>query len=112
MHPDMQELLCACDLLITDYSSSMFDYALGGKPCVRWANDVESYIGDRNFYFDYDEIPFPHAENNEDLIKLIEGFDTDKYNKDKDDFYNRLQFCEDGHASERCAEWIEDKLKG
>lgn len=112
MHPDMQELLCACDLLITDYSSSMFDYALGGKPCVRFANDLDSYIGDRNFYFNYDEIPFPYAENNQDLINLIENFDIEKYNNDKNTFYSKLSFCEDGKASERCAAWIEDKLKG
>lgn len=110
MHPDMQELLCACDLLITDYSSSMFDYALSGKPCIRFANDLQSYIGDRNFYFSYDEIPFPYAETNDALIELTENFDTDKYNKDREAFYSRLAFCEDGHASERCAEWIEDKL--
>ncbi|MBE6574270.1 MAG: glycerophosphotransferase [Ruminococcaceae bacterium] len=111
MHADMQELLSACDLLITDYSSSMFDYALSGKPCVRFANDLKEYIKDRNFYFKYDEIPFPYAENNEDLITLIESFDTDKYYNDTKAFYSRLAFREDGHASERCADWIENKLK-
>ncbi len=111
MYPDMQELLCASDMLITDYSSSMFDFALGGKPCVRLALDLEDYMKDRNFYFDYDEIPFPYATSNEGMRELIKDFDIDAYNKSRDDFYTRLAIREDGHASERCAEWIEDKLR-
>lgn len=111
MHPDMAELLLASDLLITDYSSSMFDYALSGKPCLRYANDLEGYTDDRNFYFDYAEIPFPYAESNEELIKMIESFDSDIYERDRTEFYTRLGFCEDGKASERCADWIKDKLK-
>ena len=112
MYPDMQELLCASDMLITDYSSSMFDFALGGKPCVRFALDLDAYMGDRNFYFDYDEIPFPYATSNEAMKKLIEDFDIETYNTARDEFYKRLNIHEDGRASQRCAQWIEDKLKG
>ncbi len=112
MYPDMQELLCASDMLITDYSSSMFDFALGGKPCVRFALDLDAYMGDRNFYFDYDEIPFPYATSNEAMKKLIEDFDIEAYNTARDEFYKRLNIREDGRASQRCAQWIEDKLKG
>ncbi|MBQ3184038.1 MAG: CDP-glycerol glycerophosphotransferase family protein [Clostridia bacterium] len=112
MYPDMQELLCASDMLITDYSSSMFDFALGGKPCVRFALDLDAYMGDRNFYFDYDEIPFPYATSNEAIKKLIEDFDIEAYNTARDEFYKRLNIREDGKASQRCAQWIEDKLKG
>ncbi len=110
MYPDMQELLSAADILITDYSSSMFDFALSKKPCLRFANDVEAYTKDRNFYFSFDEIPFPVAESNDEMIALIENFDVVAYNEKRDAFYKRLNFCEDGKASQRCAEWIISKL--
>lgn len=46
-YPDMQELLLAADLLITDYSSSIWDYALLGRPCLLYVPDMESYIAQR-----------------------------------------------------------------
>lgn len=110
MYPDMQELLSASDILITDYSSSMFDFALSKKPCLRFANDVEAYTKDRNFYFSFDEIPFPVAESNDEMIAIIESFDMEAYSKKRDAFYNKLNFREDGKASERCADWIISKL--
>ena len=42
-YPDMQELLCAADMLITDYSSSIWDYALLGRPCFLYVPDLEEY---------------------------------------------------------------------
>ena len=56
---DMQELLCASDMLITDYSSSMFDFAMQQRPCILYATDAERY--DRGFYFNLRELPFPLA---------------------------------------------------
>lgn len=110
MYPDMQELLCACDILITDYSSSMFDFALSRKPCFRFALDLQDYMGDRNFYFDYEEIPFPPAYSNDEMISLVENFSEEDYRRGVEEFYARLELLEDGKASERCADWIEDKL--
>ncbi len=110
MYPDMQELLCTADILITDYSSSMFDYALSGKPCLRLALDLEAYMMDRNFYFEYGELPFPYACTNEELVAIIDNFDMDEYTRTRDAFYSRIALCEDGNASKRCAEWIESRL--
>ncbi len=110
MYPDMQELLCTADILITDYSSSMFDFALSGKPCLRLALDLEAYMKDRNFYFEYGELPFPYALSNEELIGIIDSFSVEEYNRARDAFYSRIALCEDGKASERCAAWIEKHL--
>ena len=110
MYPDMQELLSASDILITDYSSSMFDFALSGKPCFLFALDVDAYTKDRNFYFSLQDLPFPLADSNDAMAELVENFDTEKYNNQRKDFYQKLAFCEDGKASQRCAEWIEEKL--
>ena len=66
-YPDMQELLCACDIVISDYSSLMFDFALSYKPCFQYATDIDAYKGDRNFYFDLSDMPFPMATSNDEL---------------------------------------------
>ena len=58
-YPDIQELYLACDGLVTDYSSVMFDYLITGKPCFLYVNDLAAYKADRNFTFDIDKLPFP-----------------------------------------------------
>ena len=57
-YPDMQELLCAADVLITDYYSSMWDYSLTKKPCFLYANDIYEYEKTRGFYTSVDSWPF------------------------------------------------------
>lgn len=110
MYPDMQELLAGIDLLITDYSSSMFDSALRGTPCVRFAVDIESYTRERDFYFPLEELPFPLARSNDALESLILNYDqrlwSDKWNR----FRMDNGFKEDGKASRRCARWILEHL--
>lgn len=68
---DMQELLCAADVLITDYSSSMWDYSLTGRPCFIYANDFAQYKKERNFHTPITDWPFPMAERNTELQQLI-----------------------------------------
>ena len=111
MYPDMQELLSAADILITDYSSSMFDFALSGKPCFLFALDVGAYTKDRNFYFSLENLPFPLVDSNDAMAQLLESFDEEQYNIKRKAFYEELAFCEDGNASRRCASWIEERLK-
>ena len=110
MYPDMQELLVASDMLVTDYSSCMFDFAITGKPCFLFATDVTDYIKDRNFYFPLQSLPFPQADNNPELLQLVERFDEQEYLKKRKEFFGRLAFREDGQASQRCAKWILEKL--
>lgn len=52
-----EELLAATDLLITDYSSILFDYMLFQKPLVRFAPDLAQYEERRGFYMDYRSLP-------------------------------------------------------
>ncbi|MBQ8550755.1 MAG: CDP-glycerol glycerophosphotransferase family protein [Clostridia bacterium] len=110
LYPDMQELLTTSDILITDYSSSMFDFGLSGRLCLRAAFDLEDYMADRNFYFDFEEIPFPAAYSNDDLVAVIEQFDAEKYEQARGEFYKKTAFASDGKAAARCADWIEEKL--
>ena len=49
-YPDMQDLLQCADVLLTDYSSCMWDFSLMGKPCFLYARDIAEYRGERDFY--------------------------------------------------------------
>ena len=55
---DMAELLLIADFLVTDYSSSVGDFALTGRPIVLFQPDHASFSGERTFYFDVDASPF------------------------------------------------------
>lgn len=102
---DMQELLCVSDMLITDYSSSMFDYAMLRRPCILYATDVEKY--DRGYYYDFRELPFPLAQNMEQLTALIDSFDMETYNEELERFLDeRLGLKERGVAAEMLAQWM------
>lgn len=106
---DMQELLCVSDMLITDYSSSMFDYAMLRRPCLLFATDVEQY--DRGYYYDFCELPFPLARNNEQLKELIKNFDTDSYLSTLEEFLNHtLGIKERGMAAKELAEWMRHRM--
>ncbi len=110
-YPDMQELLCAADLLITDYSSSMFDYALTGKPIVRFATDVEEYAKDRDFYFPIDKLPFRLARSNRELEQILTDLQPLWTSPAWSEFARENEFCEDGEASIRCAALILQQIK-
>lgn len=108
---DMQLLLSACDAVVTDYSSLMFDFALTRRPCFQYASDIDAYKNDRNFYFPIDETPFPLAKNNAEMVENIAAFDETDYHRQCDMFYEKMGFRADGQASARCADWILDKIK-
>lgn len=109
-YPDMAELLIAADVLITDYSSSMFDFALSGKPCFQFATDIADYRQDRSFNFPLDALPFALAEDNAQLCAAIQGYDPETAHEKWNQFALENGICEDGHASQRCAQWILDHM--
>ena len=110
-YPDMQELLCAAGLLITDYSSSMFDYALTGKPIVQFATDIEAYKKGRDFYFPLDSLPFPLAKSNEELEPILTELQPLWTSPEWAEFAREHEFCEDGNASVKCAAIILQQIK-
>ena len=109
-YPDMQELLAGVDIVISDYSSLMFDFALSKKPCFQFATDIEAYKKDRNFYFKIDNLPFPLCKNNDDLEQAILTFDMENYQKSLELFFKEVGMVMDGQASVRCAQWILEKI--
>ena len=80
-YEDMQELLCASDVLITDFSSTMWDFALTKRPCFLYAPDLQQYIADRGFYTDPFSWPFPMAQSDAELTQNILEFNKLAYEK-------------------------------
>ncbi len=107
-YPDIQELLAAADIAITDYSSCIFDFMLTKKPGFIYATDIEEYNTERGFYYPLEETPFPIARNNEELIQNILNFDNEKYQQKVEKFLKDKGCIEDGHASERVVELIKE----
>lgn len=111
-YSDMQELLCAVDFGITDYSSWMCDYILTRRPGFLFTLDIEKYVDERGFYYPLETSPFPVCKSNQELCDKIINFDEKKYQNDIDKFLSDKECYEDGYASKRVVELIKDKLEG
>jgi CDP-glycerol glycerophosphotransferase len=107
-YPDVQELLGITDILITDYSSIMFDFMFTKRPVFIYAADYEKYKKERDVYISLFETPFLVAENNEQLINNISSFTTEKYKSDIDEFISHVGCFEYGNASKSVVKKIEE----
>jgi len=105
-YPDMYELMEMADLLITDYSSTMFEAGFAGIPVILFATDIEKYRKDRNFYFKFEELPFPVVRSNAALFEKIKNWNTDDYMHALAKFKDKLGIRETGTASKQLAEHI------
>lgn len=106
-YPDIQELLAAAQVVITDYSSCIFDFLLTVRPGFLFVPDLEHYDQERGFYYKLEETPFPIAHTNEELIHNIENFNQEKYSMQVEDFLKKKGSVEDGEASVRVCNLIE-----
>ena len=107
-YDEIQELLLVSDVLITDYSSLMFDFAETRRPCFLYTPDLEEYQkNDRSLYFNINELPFPVSVTQDELEKEIDSINLNNYQKSINDFMNRVGSYEDGNASKRVTEYIE-----
>ncbi|MDH6110895.1 CDP-glycerol glycerophosphotransferase [Kitasatospora sp. MAP12-15] len=104
-YPDMAELLLVADVLVTDYSSSMFDFANTGRPILFFTYDLEHYRDNlRGFTFDFEEqAPGPLLETSEALVSALGSVEstTEPYAGKYETF--RATYCDldDGQASAR-----------
>lgn len=105
-YPDMQELLYAADVLVSDYSSSIWDFSLTEKPTFLYCPDLEKYTSSRSFYMPIDQWPFILTQNNQELSQRILEFDHATYQKAVRKHHDELGNCESGHATEIIGERI------
>lgn len=97
---EINDLLFVTDVLITDYSSVIFEASLLNIHTIFFTPDFEEYVASRDFYYPYEEYTFgPVVDNDDDLIEAIkeEKMDEQKLEKFKEKFCS----CCDGKCSER-----------
>lgn len=100
-YPDMQELLYVADILITDYSSSIWDYSFTNRPCYLFVPDLESYLNNRGFYTDINTWPGIVCRDNNELRNNIENFDKNLYRDKIISHHDLLGNFETGEATEK-----------
>ncbi len=111
LFPDLYELMPISDLIVSDYSSLMFDAGLINKNVMIYASDIETYIAvDRKLYLDIRKLPFPLAQNTEELIALIDSFDQEAYDVGLKEFNSEIGYLENGTAAKTVAERILKEL--
>jgi CDP-glycerol glycerophosphotransferase len=100
-YQDTQELLVAADVLISDYSSIMWDFSLQYKPVFLYHNDENEYLDDRGFYCPLAELPYPTGHNNDELCSKVETFDEEKYGERLTGFFEKYGALDKGDATEK-----------
>ena len=101
----IDDLICAADICISDYSSLVFEYSLFGRPMIFFADDLDDYNDWRGFYYHYDELtPGPVLDRTEDVADYIRNIDTRFDKAEVEDFRYRFMRSCDGHATERILE--------
>ncbi len=96
-----ERLYEVADVLVTDYSSVVFDFALTGKPMILFAPDYHEYGQKRGFYLELKELPARLVTEPEELLRLVVSGDYQIPKEQYQEFVNRhLAMC-DGKATER-----------
>lgn len=104
---DMQELMCASDVLISDYSSCLYDFCMTGRPSFVYATDLDNYMNnDRSFAYPFEKWPYPVARSNEELVERIKSFDEKEHADRIAEHLRDAGAYDNGTASEQVAELI------
>jgi CDP-glycerol glycerophosphotransferase len=113
-YEDIRDLYLAADVLITDYSSTMFDFAVTGKPLLFYTYDLEFYRDElRGFYFDFEaQAPGPLCSDMDELISALADAEgvmrshAERYAA----FRQRYCYLDDGHAAQRVVDRVFGEL--
>ena len=105
----IDELLCAADACISDYSSIVFEYSLFERPMIFFAYDLDDYDDWRGFYYSYDEFtPGPVVATSEEVVDYLAHVDERFDRTQVAAFREKFMSACDGHATERVMKWVED----
>ena len=105
---DISSLYLVSDMLITDYSSVMFDFNILQRPMFFYCYDLVEYKDTlRGFYFDFlDEAPGPVVLTTDELIQAIKDYNPEQYKSKQKAFTLKYNHIDDGQASKRIVELI------
>lgn len=97
---EINDLLFITDILITDYSSVIFEYSFFNKPVIFYTPDYKDYDGSRGFYYPFSKYTYGDvAKNNKELINSIKKGKVDK--KKLKEFFDYFCGACDGKSTER-----------
>lgn len=104
-YPDGNDLLHMTDVLITDYSSIIYEYSLLERPMVFFAYDKLGYAATRGFHRDYDSTaPGPICETFEDLLATLRSGD---FHTERAEIFREENFdVVDRNSSDRVIDWL------
>ena len=109
---DMADYLACTDVLISDISSCMFDFALTKRPCFCFFPDRDLYENkERGLYVKLDSLPFPVAEDYKTLISEIIQFDDQAYKKNINDLMKSFGFISDKNSAKKIANYVVEREK-
>ncbi|SNU07786.1 CDP-ribitol ribitolphosphotransferase [Lachnospiraceae bacterium] len=104
-YPNINDLFYITDLLITDYSSNIYEFSLMKKPMLFFAYDIKDYMKERGFHRDYrTNVPGKIVESFDDMVNAIYSEDFE-YDKVAEYIENNFDYV-DTHACDRIIEWI------
>jgi CDP-glycerol glycerophosphotransferase len=101
---DVTDALLETDILITDYSSIFLDYLLLNRPMIFSAFDLEKYLEDRGFHYDYVRIiPGPRTLNWDEVLMNISEINlgVDRWKEKRDEMRDFFHTFQDGKSSDR-----------
>lgn len=103
---DIAELYLVSDVLVTDYSSVFFDYAILNRPIYFYMFDKKEYAQElRGFYFDINEtLPGPIVETEEDLLNALVNNHFDQH-KQKE-FNQKFNVWHDGRSAQKVCQIV------
>ena len=105
-YPDMQELLLTADILITDYSSSIYDFAVLKKPAYLYAPDVEQYHQMRGLKEQFFRLPFPLSRTTQQLQEQLKEYNEEKGARLAQEFLDYYGSVDKGDASKQVVQRI------
>lgn len=104
-YPEVTSLYTISDILISDYSSAIFDFAITRKPQILYIYDYEKYKKEFGLYFDYKDFsPFPKVKNEEEIISSIKNYPD--ISQEYEQFINNYLTYENGNATDKILEKI------
>lgn len=105
-YKDVQELLAASDILITDYSSIMWDFSIQRKPVFLFHPDLERYEKERGYYLSFKDMPYIEAFSNKELVEKIDQFQFEAYQEALSEFLSDYGTFDKGTASRTIVDQI------
>lgn len=106
-HDDMSEYLSCTDILLTDISSSLFDFALTSRPCFLFFPDFEYYnTKERGLYMPLEKLPYAFAQTFDELMQNIKNHDQNEYEQGIKTMKKDLGYFEPGNSAEQIARFI------